>query len=142
MRKIFHTLPLLGFDPCEKRINILGGHAWRHFFMACSKLEATAIYLVKKACGNDKLACVYKKSCPKIAKLQSPPPSLGSKVEENTCLLKSEGCLPKSTFRNYLGNLLKKLVGTTVPICSTGLAVKDVRRFFAPLFPVKLTTAE
>ena len=28
-------------------------------FMACSKLEAKAIYLVKQACGNDKLACVY-----------------------------------------------------------------------------------
>ena len=30
------------------------------FFMAFSKLEeAMAIYLVKQACGNDKLACVY-----------------------------------------------------------------------------------
>ena len=29
------------------------------FFMACSKLEAMAIYLGKQACGNDKLACVY-----------------------------------------------------------------------------------
>ena len=36
-----------------------GGHAWRHVFMACSKLEAMAIYLVKQACGNDKRACVY-----------------------------------------------------------------------------------
>ena len=27
--------------------------------MACSKLEAMAIYLVKQACGNDKRACVY-----------------------------------------------------------------------------------
>ena len=27
--------------------------------MACSKLEAMAIYLVKQARGNDKLACVY-----------------------------------------------------------------------------------
>ena len=27
--------------------------------MACSKLEAMAIYVVKQACGNDKLACVY-----------------------------------------------------------------------------------
>ena len=25
---------------------------------ACSKLEAMAIYLVKQACGNDKLTCV------------------------------------------------------------------------------------
>ena len=40
--------------PCEKRINIPGGHACRHFFMACSKLEAMAIYLVKQACVNDK----------------------------------------------------------------------------------------
>jgi len=28
------------------------------FFMACSKLEAMAIYLVKHACGNDILALV------------------------------------------------------------------------------------
>ena len=27
-------------DPCETHINTPGGHAWRHFFMACSKLEA------------------------------------------------------------------------------------------------------
>ena len=43
---------LSGIDPCEKRINIPGGHAWR-------ELETMAIYLVKQACGNDKLACVY-----------------------------------------------------------------------------------
>ena len=55
----FSFTKLLGIDPCEKRINIQGGHAWRHLFMACSKLEAMAIYLVKQACGNDKLACVY-----------------------------------------------------------------------------------
>ena len=50
---------LSGIPPCEKRNNIPGGHAWRHFFMACSNLEVMAIYLVKQACGNDKLACVY-----------------------------------------------------------------------------------
>ena len=38
----------------KKRNNIPGGHAWLHFFMACSKLEAKAIYQVKQACGNDK----------------------------------------------------------------------------------------
>ena len=27
--------------------------------LACSKLKAMAIYLVKQACGNNKLACVY-----------------------------------------------------------------------------------
>jgi hypothetical protein len=37
----------------KKRIDYLGGHAWGHVFMACSKLEAMAIYLVKQACGND-----------------------------------------------------------------------------------------
>ena len=37
----------------EKRINIPGGHAWRHFFMACSKLVAMAIYVVKQACRHD-----------------------------------------------------------------------------------------
>ena len=45
-------------DPCEKRIIIPGGHAWRHFFMACSKLKAMAIYVVKQACGNDIMASV------------------------------------------------------------------------------------
>ena len=29
----------------EKCIDILGGHAWRHFFMACSKPEEMAIYI-------------------------------------------------------------------------------------------------
>ena len=46
-----------GIDPCEKRINIPGGHAWRYFFMTCSKLEAMATYLVKQAWGNDIMAC-------------------------------------------------------------------------------------
>ena len=54
-------------DPCEKRIKIPGGHAWQHFFMAYSKLEATAIYLVKQACGNDKLECVYNGACTVVA---------------------------------------------------------------------------
>ena len=36
----------------------LDGHAWRHFFMAYSKLEAMAIYVVKQACGNDIMASV------------------------------------------------------------------------------------
>ena len=35
-----------------------GGHAWQHVFIACSKLEEMAIYLVKQACGNDILALV------------------------------------------------------------------------------------
>ena len=43
-------------DPCEKCINIPD---MATFFMACSKFEAMAIYIVKQACGNDKLACVY-----------------------------------------------------------------------------------
>ena len=40
-------------DPCEKRMNILGGQHWRNFFMACSKLETMAIHVVKQACGNE-----------------------------------------------------------------------------------------
>ena len=53
------------------------------------------------------------------------PPSLVSKH-----LIKGRGkCLQKSTFRNYLVN---------VGACSAGLAIKDVRRFFAPLFPSSL----
>jgi hypothetical protein len=54
----FFCSKLSGIDPCEKCIDISGEHAWRHGFMACSKLEAMAIYIVKQACGNDKLACV------------------------------------------------------------------------------------
>ena len=55
----FDFFSLSGIDPCEKRINRPGGHAWRNFFMACSKHEAMAIYVVKQACGNDIMACVY-----------------------------------------------------------------------------------
>ena len=36
-------------DPCEKRVNILGGQHWRGFFMACSKHVTMAIYVVKQA---------------------------------------------------------------------------------------------
>jgi hypothetical protein len=39
-------------------INILGEHAWQKHFMACSKLEAMAIYVVKSANANDKLPWV------------------------------------------------------------------------------------
>ena len=45
-------------DPCEKRIDCPGSMLG-NMFMACSKLEAMAIYLVKQACGNDKQASVY-----------------------------------------------------------------------------------
>ena len=55
----FFFTKLSGIDPCEKCIYKLGGHACRHFFMACSKLVAMAIYVVKQACGNDILASVY-----------------------------------------------------------------------------------
>ena len=40
-----------GLIPVKKHNNILGGRVWRHFFMACSKLEAMSIYVVKQACG-------------------------------------------------------------------------------------------
>ena len=55
----FFFIRLSGIDPCKKCINILGGHAWRNFSMACSKLEAMAIYVVKQACGNDIMASAY-----------------------------------------------------------------------------------
>ena len=55
---------LSGIDPYEKCIDYLGGHARGHVFMACSKLEAMTIYLVKHACGNDILASVYSLLCP------------------------------------------------------------------------------
>ena len=49
----FFFTKLSGYDPCEKRIDMLGGHNGRHFFIACSKLEAMALYVVKQACGNE-----------------------------------------------------------------------------------------
>jgi hypothetical protein len=42
---------LSGIDPCEKCINKPGGHAWRHVFKACSKLEAMVIYLAGAPVG-------------------------------------------------------------------------------------------
>ena len=45
-------------DPCVKRITLVGGHAYQHL-MACSKLEAMAIYVVNQACGNDVMPAVY-----------------------------------------------------------------------------------
>ena len=55
----FFFTKLSGIDPCEKFVNIIGGHAWRNFFMACSKLEAMAIHVVKHGCGNGIMASVY-----------------------------------------------------------------------------------
>ena len=55
----FFFTKLSGIDPCEKCINRINGHAWRHFFMACSKLEAMAIYVVKSTNANDILALLY-----------------------------------------------------------------------------------
>jgi hypothetical protein len=54
----FFFTKLSEVGPFEKRIDYPGGHAWGHVCMAFSKLEAMAVYLVKHACGNDKLACV------------------------------------------------------------------------------------
>ena len=45
-------------DPCEKRIDCPGSMLG-NMFMACSKLEAMAIHVVKQACGNDIMASVY-----------------------------------------------------------------------------------
>ena len=50
---------LSGIDPCKKYITILGRCAClATFFMACSKLEAMAIYVVNQACGNDTMPAV------------------------------------------------------------------------------------
>ena len=57
--ELFFT-KLSEIDTYEKRIDNPGGHAWGHFFMACHKLGAMAIYLVKQACVNDILASVSK----------------------------------------------------------------------------------
>ena len=46
-------ISILGIDSCEKRIIILGGHAWRKVFLACSKLVTMAIYVVKQACRHE-----------------------------------------------------------------------------------------
>ena len=50
---------LSGIDPYKKCIDILDGQAWQHFLMACSKLEAMAIYVVKQACGNEIMPSAY-----------------------------------------------------------------------------------
>ena len=55
----FFFTKLSEIDPCEKRIDMLVGHAWRHIFMACSKLGAMATYVVKQACGNEIMPSVY-----------------------------------------------------------------------------------
>ena len=49
----FFFIKLSEIHPCQKRIDMLGGHAWRYILMACSKLGAMAIYVVKQACGNE-----------------------------------------------------------------------------------------
>ena len=55
----FFSTKLSEIDPCEKRIDMLGGRAWRHISMACSKLGAMAIYVIKQACGNEIMPSVY-----------------------------------------------------------------------------------
>ena len=55
---IFFT-KLSGIDPCEKDINILSRWAYLATFMACSKLEAIAIFVVNQACGNDIIPAVH-----------------------------------------------------------------------------------
>ena len=55
---IFFT-KLSKIDPCEKRVNILGGQHCRNFFMACSKLVTVAIYVVKQARCNEIMPAVY-----------------------------------------------------------------------------------
>ena len=44
----YFFIKLSSFDPCEKRINILGRHSLATFFMVRSKLEAKAIYVLTK----------------------------------------------------------------------------------------------
>ena len=36
-------------DPCEKRVNIVGGQHWGNSLMACSNLVTMAVYVVKQA---------------------------------------------------------------------------------------------
>ena len=55
----FFFTKLSEIDPCEKRINMLGGRAWQHIFLACSKLGSMAIYVVKQVCGNEIMPSVY-----------------------------------------------------------------------------------
>ena len=62
---------------------MLGGHAWRHIFMACSKLEAMAIYVVKQACGNEIMPSVYEGDFQSLCTV-----NFGQKVDflnSNTC---------------------------------------------------------
>ena len=66
----FFFAKLSDIHPCQKCIDMLGGHVWQHILMACSKLEAMAIYhsiyinryaiyVVKQACGNEIMPSVY-----------------------------------------------------------------------------------
>ena len=50
--------------------------------MACSKLEAMAIYLVKQACGNDILESVYRNETPGVLR----PHCLKNRKEEKGSL--------------------------------------------------------
>ena len=43
----------------KKSIDMLGGNALWHISMACSKLGAMVIYVVKQACGNEIMPSVY-----------------------------------------------------------------------------------
>ena len=66
----FFFTKLSRIDPCEKRVNILGGQHWRNFLMACSKLVTMAIYVVKQACGNEIMPSVYSTYyCPPFVKV-------------------------------------------------------------------------
>ena len=46
-------------DPCEKRVNILGGQHWRNSLMVCSNLVTMAVYVVKQAWCNEIMPTVY-----------------------------------------------------------------------------------
>ena len=55
----FFFTKLSRIDPCEKRVNILGGQHWRNFLMACSNLVTMAVYVVKQAWCNEIMPTVY-----------------------------------------------------------------------------------
>ena len=55
----FFFTKLSRIDPCEKRVNILGGQHWRNSLMACSNLVTMAVYVVKQAWCNEIMPTVY-----------------------------------------------------------------------------------
>ena len=99
------TLPIQFFftklsriDPCEKRVNILGGQHWHNFLMACSNLVTMAIYVVKQAWCNEIMPTVW-----------TFYPNKPTLVQD--LYLKQQGTFWKIFWTNYLNDVMVHLFG-------------------------------